>query len=245
MQTTKPVIMKEAINKYMKKHGLREYKPKAVLFDMDGVLYDSMKYHAIAWHEAMKKFGINMPELDAYKYEGMRGVEAIAIMCREQWGRTIPESEAQEMYMEKSRIFHTLTSAEIMPGVQDLQRLMLSKGLAISVVTGSGQPPLLEKLARDFKDLINTENIVSAKDVKQGKPAPDPYLLGMKRAGTSSLETIVVENAPLGVQAGKAAGCFVIAVNTGPLPDSILLESGADIIYHDMESVKRDLIDAI
>ncbi|MGN0303395.1 MAG: beta-phosphoglucomutase, partial [Prevotella sp.] len=54
-------------------------------------------------------------------------------------------------------------------------------------------------------------------------------------------ETIVVENAPLGVQSGKAAGCFVIAVNTGPLPDEVLLQSGADVIFHDMDTVRADL----
>lgn len=232
--------MKEAIEKYEREHGLKAFRPKAVLFDMDGVLYDSIKYHAIAWHEAMKKYGIKMSELEAYQYEGMRGVETITIMCRQQWGREISESEALEMYMEKSRIFHTLTSAEIMPGVQDLQRLMLAKGLSISVVTGSGQPPLLAKLARDFKDLIDTDRIVSAKDVSHGKPAPDPYILGMQRARSEPTETIVVENAPLGVQSGKAAGCFVIAVNTGPLPDEVLLQSGADVIYHDMKSVSAD-----
>ena len=55
--------MKEAIENYKKEHGLKAFCPKAVLFDMDGVLYDSMKYHAIAWHEAMKKYGIKMSEL--------------------------------------------------------------------------------------------------------------------------------------------------------------------------------------
>ena len=231
--------MKEAISKYMKEHGLEVYKPKSVLFDMDGVLYDSMKYHAMAWNKAMAKYGIDMTEHQAYLYEGMRGVEAIAIMCREQWGREIPESEAMEMYMEKSRIFHSLTSAEIMPGVKELQRTMLDIGLSISVVTGSGQPPLLEKLSNDFRDYIDTARIVSAKDVNKGKPAPDPYLLGMKKAGSTPTETIVVENAPLGVQSGKAAGCFVIAVNTGPLPDSVLSESGADVVFHDMFEVRK------
>ena len=227
----------------MKKYGLRSYKPKVVLFDMDGVLYDSMKFHAIAWNKAMQKFGIEMTEHQAYLYEGMRGIEAIALMCKEQQGRDILENEAQEMYMEKSRIFHSLTSAQIMPGIQELQRTLLDKGLRISVVTGSGQPPLLEKLAHDFKDFIDPSLIVSAMDVRKGKPAPDPYLLGMKRIGSNPTETIVVENAPLGVQSGKAAGCFVIAVNTGPLPDSILKDSGADIIFHDMHSVRKAILE--
>ena len=61
---------------------------------MDGVLYDSMKFHAIAWNKAMAKYGIDMPEIEGYLYEGMRGVETITIKCREQLGREISEEEA-------------------------------------------------------------------------------------------------------------------------------------------------------
>lgn len=233
--------MLEEIKQYMNEHGLETYRPKTVLFDMDGVLYDSMKFHAIAWHEAMAKYGIDMPEIEGYLYEGMRGVETIAIKCREQWGREVPEDEAMEMYLEKSRIFHSMTKATIMPGVKDLQYFMLSKGMQITVVTGSGQPPLLAGLARDFEGIIEADKIVSAKDVKQGKPAPDPYLLGMERMGSKAEETIVVENAPLGVQAGRAAGCFVIGVNTGPLPDSQLKDNGAHVVFHDMFEAKEAL----
>ena len=233
--------MLEEIKQYMNEHGLEAYRPKTVLFDMDGVLYDSMKFHAIAWNKAMAKYGIDMPEIDGYLYEGMRGVETIAIKCREQLGREISEDEAMEMYLEKSRIFHSMTKATIMPGVKDLQKFMLSKGMQITDDTGSGQPPLLAGLARDFEGLIDADKIVSAKDVKQGKPAPDPYLLGMERMGSKPEETIVVENAPLGVQAGRAAGCFVIGVNTGPLPDSQLEDNGAHIVFHDMFEVKDAL----
>ncbi|MBQ8065095.1 MAG: HAD hydrolase-like protein, partial [Prevotella sp.] len=72
--------------------------------------------------------------------------------------------------------------------------------------------------------------IVTAYDVKHGKPAPDPYLAGMQKTGTAPWETIVVENAPLGVRAAVAAKCFTIAANTGPLADETLLEAGADMV---------------
>lgn len=233
--------MTEAIRQYIQEHGLEAFRPKTVLFDMDGVLYDSMKFHAIAWNRAMAKYGIDMPEIEGYKYEGMRGVETIAIKCREQWGKEISEIQAHEMYMEKSRIFHSLTKAQIMPGVQELQRFMLSQGLNITVVTGSGQPLLLAGLAKDFAGLIDADKIVSAKDVRHGKPAPDPYLLGMQRMGSKPEETIVMENAPLGVMAGRAAGCFVIGVNTGPLPDTELSENGANVVFHNIFEVKDAL----
>jgi beta-phosphoglucomutase-like phosphatase (HAD superfamily) len=88
--------------------------------------------------------------------------------------------------------------------------------------------------------------MVTAFDVKYGKPNPEPYLMGLEKATAhfadplftmSYKNSIVIENAPLGVQAGVASGCFTIAVNTGPLPDSALLDSGADLLFHSMQEL--------
>ena len=181
--------------------------PKVVLFDMDGVLYDSMPNHAIAWQRAMQKFGIRMSALDAYQTEGMRGVDTIRIMVKEQQGRVISEAEAQEMYDEKTREFGLLPVAPIMDGVVSLMQKMKRDGLQIGIVTGSGQRPLIERVLTDFRHFVNRRHIVTAYDVKCGKPSPDPYLMGLQKAGNfRPNEGIVVENAPLGVRAGVAAG---------------------------------------
>lgn len=70
------------IRRYVESHGLNAFEPKAVLFDMDGVLYDSMPNHARSWHESMAKFGLNIAPDEAYAYEGMRGVETIKLVAR-------------------------------------------------------------------------------------------------------------------------------------------------------------------
>jgi beta-phosphoglucomutase-like phosphatase (HAD superfamily) len=72
--------------------------------------------------------------------------------------------------------------------------------------------------------------MVTAFDVKHGKPHPEPYLMGLEKAGVSASEAIVIENAPLGVEAAHAAGIYTIAVNTGPLSPKVLLDAGADIV---------------
>ena len=90
--------------------------------------------------------------------------------------------------------------------------------------------------------------MVTAFDVKLGKPHPEPYLMGLEKAGVKPYEALVVENAPMGIQAGVAAGIFTIAVNTGPLDDRILLDAGADLLYPDMTALAKDwdnLINAI
>ena len=76
--------------------------------------------------------------------------------------------------------------------------------------------------------------IVSSFDVKRGKPNPEPYLKGLVKAGVKPWEAIVVENAPLGVRAAQAAKIFTVAVNTGPLPDKMLADEGADLIFDHM-----------
>jgi beta-phosphoglucomutase-like phosphatase (HAD superfamily) len=77
-------MVEESIKHYIEKHGFEAFCPKAVLFDMDGVLYNSMPNHAIAWQKSMAKFGIHMTADDAYATEGMRGIDTIRMMVKEQ-----------------------------------------------------------------------------------------------------------------------------------------------------------------
>ena len=71
--------------------------------------------------------------------------------------------------------------------------------------------------------------------MKRGKPNPDPYLMGLQKAGNlQPWEGIVVENAPLGVRAGVAANIFTVAINSGPLPDTELSDKGSNLLYHQM-----------
>lgn len=233
--------MEKTIETYLRKHGYSEFCPKAALFDMDGVLYDSMKNHAKAWHDSMASYGVDMSVEEAYAFEGMRGFETIKIVAGRQWGREITEEESVEMYRVKSEHYAACPTAGLIPGVHHLQEEMKRLGLNIGVVTGSGQHSLLERILRDFDGLVSPDVMVTALNIKRGKPAPDPYLRGMELAGTEPWQTIVVENAPLGVKAGVAAGCFVVAVNTGPLPDSALLDQGADLLFHNMDEFRMIL----
>jgi len=209
---------------------------KCVLFDMDGVLVDSMPNHAIAWVQSMTSFGITMTANDVYLTEGARGVDTIRKMVKKQQGRDIDEAEAQKMYDDKTHRFGLLPKPRIMPYAIELQEKLHCMGIKIGIVTGSGQRPLINRLLKEFPR-VTEDKLVTAYDVKNGKPLPDPYLAGMKKCNVCPSETIVIENAPLGVMAGVAAGAFTIAVNTGPLPDSALIEAGADIVFKNLKEV--------
>ena len=224
-----------AIKQYLERHGFEALTPKAVLFDMDGVLYDSMPNHAIAWQQSMAQFGITMTADDAYATEGARGVDTIRRMVKRQQDRDIDEAEAQKMYDVKSHIFHELPEAPVMTGILDLMHQIQEGGIQIGVVTGSGQKPLIQRILKDFGAFVDEGHITTAYDVRRGKPKPDPYLMGLRKAGDlQPYEAFVVENAPLGIRAGVAARIFTIAVNTGPLPAQTLLDANADLLFPTM-----------
>lgn len=214
---------------------------RCVLFDMDGVLYNSMPNHAIAWTQSMKQFGIHMIAADAYATEGARGIDTIRLFAQRQLGKNLSIEEAQQMYDVKTDYFHKLPEPEIFPGVIDLMRLIQASGITIGVVTGSGQRPLIQRLLRDFGEFLNETHIVTAYDVKRGKPYPDPYLMGLKKCGNyQPWQGVVIENAPLGVRSGVAAHIFTIGVNSGPLPDSALEKEGAYLVYQKMTQLCKD-----
>ena len=212
--------------------SMQPTSPKVVLFDMDGVLYDSMPNHGIAWQRAMKEFGIHFTVEDSYAPEGARGVDTIRKYAKAQLGKELTEEEAQKMYDLKAHYFHEMPEAKIFDGVTDLMKKIKDSGLKIGIVTGSAQRPLIERVTHDFGDFVSRDQITTAFDVKRGKPNPDPYLMGLKKAGNyAPSEGIVVENAPLGVRAGVAAGCYTVAINSGPLADSVLINEGANILF--------------
>ncbi len=212
---------------------------KAVLFDMDGVLFDSMPYHAEAWHTVMERNGFNLSREEAYMHEGRTGAGTINIVCKRQYGREASEEEIERIYHEKSELFNTYPQPAPMPGALELLKKIKSEGLTAVVVTGSGQRSLLDRLERHYPGCFNSEYMVTAFDVKHGKPNPEPYLMALKKAGIKADEAVVIENAPLGVQAGVAAGIFTIAVNTGPLPDKVLLDAGANKLYSSMKELSE------
>ncbi len=206
---------------------------RAILLDMDGVLFDSMKNHAEAWVQAMKANNLSMTHTDVYMNEGRTGEGTIDIYAQAQWGRKATEEECQHIYKVKSDIFNTLPYVEPMNGAWKVLQAVKAMDLQRVIVTGSGQKSLLERLNKNFPGIFSADLMVTAFDVKNGKPHPEPYLMGLQKAGITAEEAIVVENAPLGVESAKAAGIFTVAVNTGPLPDSVLYDAGADIVLPD------------
>ena len=226
------------IGAWLQRNGYSGFAPRGVLFDMDGVLFDSMPFHARSWHEAFAGFGIAFSEYQVYLQEGSTGSQTVNDVFMAQKGRYATDEEINALYERKCDLFQQYSQTVPMAGAHEVLEAVKRAGLKIGLVTGSGQKSLLGKLNQYYPDTFQTTNMVTAFDVQHSKPHPEPYLKGMSKLGLQPYETIVVENAPMGIRAAVAAGALTIGVNTGILKREDLALAGADIVLDNMRQVE-------
>lgn len=224
---------------------------KAFFFDMDGVLLDSLPNHVKAWAETFAHYGIHFTPSDCYINEGRTSRDTIRILADRQ-GVVIPDDKLEDIYHEKTASYRRFGGGAPMRGVADVLTYISSYELPdgthpqIWVVTGGAQPDLYEQLEGFFPGIFRRNQIITGHDVKHGKPSPEPYLKAFEKAQKidgmlTKDDCVVIENAPLGTRAGRAAGLEVYAVNTGPLSEDVFVEEDATRIFPDMPSLYRFL----
>ena len=211
---------------------------RAYFFDMDGVLLDSMPNHALAWEEVMKQYDLPFTAYDCYLNEGRTGESVIREAMWKARSCDATPDEIKIIYAEKSALFNTLAQQSggtpMIPNVAEVLRYIASCGDQIWVVTGSGMRSLIDNLNTVLPPMFQQDRMITAFDVVKGKPDPEPYLKAWERSGLPKEQCFVIENAPLGVRSGKAAGLTVYAVNTGILTREDLLQAGADQVFDSM-----------
>ncbi len=234
--------MNKLLKEYLRQNQYRSFDLKAVIFDMDGVLYDSMPAHDKSWQQTMDELNLQHIPYEFYLQEGRIGKSTINAVFQRNLQRDATEEEEQRIYARKSELFQQYNSGATITGAKEVLDYVKEEGLTPVLVTGSGQPSLLNRLDTHFPGVFTPETMVTAFDVVHGKPHPEPFLMGLEKGGNlQPNQAIVIENAPLGIEAAVGAGIFTIAVNTGPLPDSVLTNAGAAIVFHSM----TDLLGAI
>ena len=209
---------------------------RAYFFDMDGVLFNSMPHHAIAWEEVMKDHDLPFTAYDCYLNEGRTGESVIREAMWKARNRDATPDEIKQIYTEKSERFNLLAQRAggtvVIDGVAEVLRYVQSTGSQIWVVTGSGMRSLLDNLNNALPPVFQRDRMITAFDVTHGKPDPEPYLKAWERSGLQKEQCFVIENAPLGIRSGKAAGLTVYAVNTGILTREDLAQ--ADQVFNSM-----------
>ena len=118
------LMFEESIARYLKTHGHTRISLKAVLFDMDGVLFDSMPYHADAWHKVMESHGLHLSREEAYMHEGRTGAATINLVYQRQYGRDATPELIESIYAEKSAEFNKHPEPGRMPGSLEVLSLI-------------------------------------------------------------------------------------------------------------------------
>lgn len=234
-----------AIRGYLDRTGHSRIRPEAALIDMDGTLYDSMVNHTAAWHRLMTEQGVKCTREEFYLYEGRTGASTINELFKREFHREATEEEKESLYKLKTVYFRELPEVCVMPGAQAMVAALRDLSLKRVLVTGSGQSSLINRLDTDYPGLFSPEMRITSRSVKHGKPHPEPFLKAMELAGVSPDRAIVIENAPLGVEAGHRSGAFTVGVTTGPIKREALEEAGADIVFASMPEFERNVVPMI
>jgi len=186
-------------------------KKKGIIFDLDGVLVDSMPSHVQAWRAAFAKIvSLNITERDVYLLEGMRGIELVNNIFDQK--NFSDHSLAKAVHDEKSNIFKTIKSNEPFEGVvQMIEDINCRK----AVVSGSTRNDV-ETILQEVFGKDKFEIIITADDIKKGKPDPSAFLEALRQMHIKCEEALIVENAPLGAKAASDAciDCLVVLNNT-------------------------------
>jgi sugar-phosphatase len=197
---------------------------RALLFDMDGVLVDSTPAVARVWTAWANRFGL-VPDEVVRQAHGRPSIATIREL--------LPSADhrAEDQAIEKAEIAD-VEDIIALPGTKQLLDALPPDRFA--VVTSATHPLAVVRLrAAGF---AIPKHLVTASDIQYGKPHPEPYLRGAQSVEVPPAACVVIEDAPAGIQAGKAAGSRVLALRT-TTPDSALQAAGADWIVTDCSNI--------
>jgi beta-phosphoglucomutase len=185
---------------------------KAVIFDLDGVLTDTAVYHYQSWKAIAAKFEYDLSELDNEKLKGVSRAESLRLIM--QWASvSLPQEEIPQLLQEKNDhyllLINELGQNDILQGVLDFLTLLESHNCAMAVGSSSKNAPfILEKLGLASRFAA----VIDGNGVKNTKPDPEVFLNAAHQLQVLPENCLVVEDAPSGIQAAKAAGMKVVGV---------------------------------
>jgi beta-phosphoglucomutase len=215
-----------------------QHPARAIIFDMDGVVLDSMPTHLLTWQQTLGPLGIDITAQDLYPLEGIPTELTAQILTEKFSGQRCSGEEAQRLANTKRAFFRDIFEPASVPGVVPLLHDLRGRGYRLGLVTGSARSVVDEALApTGIAGLFGA--VVTGDQVSEGKPHPEPYRKAACRIGVAASECMVVENAPLGVQSALAAGMACVALET-TMPAARLL--GASAVFRDAQALRAWLL---
>jgi beta-phosphoglucomutase len=184
---------------------------KAILFDLDGVIVDSLHYHYLAWDHMFKEIGGSVTEESIFLTEGMNSFEILPHFLK-QFKVELPEERHKKFIEEKRKYFRQIAKLTYYPYAFETISELRDRGYTTALVTACARKNMEMSIDTEHQKLFDF--IISGDDVPRSKPNPDPYLIAQKTLGLEVSDCVAVENAPLGVESVKNAGMICIAVES-------------------------------
>lgn len=187
---------------------------KGAIFDLDGVLVDTAKYHYLAWKKLANQLGFDFTEEENEQLKGVSRVRSLEILL-ELGGIEKDELEQSRLREMKNDWYLTfikdMTEDELLKGAKKYLLQLKKEGVKISLGSASKNAVSILK-SLNIYELFDV--IIDGTKVTNAKPDPEVFLKAAQGLGLSPEDCIVFEDAQAGVQAGKAAGMYVIGIGT-------------------------------
>jgi HAD superfamily hydrolase (TIGR01509 family) len=202
---------------------------KAILWDLDGVLVNSMDFHYRAYSEVLSQRGVKLSR-EQYLKE-MIGLRNYTILRRVLGD--LPDEEIMRLAEQKEEVFRRLVRGQVkpLPGAAELVRLARDGGIKQAIVSSTPRANI-ELMLQSLGLYECFEVVVGEEDAERGKPDPEGFIVAASRLGIAPADCVVIEDAPEGIAGGKAAGTRCIGVSTTRPAEKL---SQADLVVESLE----------
>ncbi|HQG73068.1 beta-phosphoglucomutase [Tenuifilum sp.] len=185
---------------------------KACIFDLDGVVVDTAKYHYLAWKRLAQELGFEFTEQHNERLKGVSRMRSLEILL-EVGGLSFPLDEMERMAAKKNAWYveyiERMTPDEILPGAKELLEELRANGIKVSLGSASKNSPLiLERIG--LKNHFDA--VIDGNSVTVAKPAPDIFLVAAKSLGVNPEFCVVFEDAEAGIEAAINAGMRTVGI---------------------------------
>jgi HAD superfamily hydrolase (TIGR01509 family) len=204
---------------------------KALIFDLDGTLIDSVYPHTLAWQQALAGIGMQCPAWEIHRRIGMSGKLLVKAIARQQ-GRELSDAFIEKLEKTHSTLFHELApTCPPLPGARELLAYLHDCGIAHGIAT-SGKRSEIEASLQGLS-LSDEAVVVDGAMVAQVKPEPDLFLLCQDKLGVERSQCVVVGDAIWDIHAARRSGILAVGLMSGGSGEQELYNAGAMRVYPD------------
>lgn len=195
---------------------------QAVLFDLDGTLIDTERYYRIYWPKSLAAFGYEMTDEQSLMMRSLGRPFAPALL-RQWFGEDLDYLAVRDKRTEMMEEALARDGIQVKTGARELLAFLRERKIITAVVTATGKERAESRLSQTGLDGY-FDRVISAAQVKEGKPSPDVYLYACESLGMKPEECMAVEDSPNGVMSAYRAGCPVVMVPDQTEPDGELMK---------------------